>query len=331
MLQLITTLIALWLLAWVIVLILLRNPSRSYTGPASVSGIYDMWANDPKMKFYWGNHLHAGFYGQPAGRKDFIRAKFDMIDALANWGIAQPAPTILQQLENPQPGAIPIRILDVGCGVGGSAVYLAERWGKGVQITGITLSGVQADYATRLARSRGLENVSFLKCDAMNQAFAAGSFDIIWSLESEMHMPDKERFMLEMARLLKPGGRVIVATWNVRDPFVAPLSASEQKHVQYLVNEWCHTSFDSIPESIQLFERCGFSEIHAEDWAQATMPSWREAIFVALRNGNGLGWSKPVAWWGNIRDAYTILLYDSAFRKGLCEYGVFRAQKPAGA
>ncbi len=308
----------------------LSKPSRSYSGAASVSSIYDMWADDPKMKFYWGNHLHAGFYGLSPERKDFVRAKFDMIDELVHWGIAQPAPALLEQLENPQPGSSPIRVLDVGCGVGGSAVYLAQRWAKSAHITGITLSSTQAHYAARLAHSQGVRNATFLVGDAMDQPFAPASFDVIWSLESEMHMPDKERFVREIARLLKPGGRVIVATWNVRDTRTVPLSAPERAHVQYLVDEWCHTSFDSIWDGVQLFEQCGFLEVTAENWAKATMPSWRDAVLVALRNGGGLDWSKPNTWWGNVRDAYTILRYDSAFRKGLCEYGVFHAQKPAG-
>jgi MPBQ/MSBQ methyltransferase len=307
----------------------LWKPSRKYAGPQSVAAIYDEWTADPKMSFYWGNHLHAGHYGLPAAPKDFVKAKFDMIDALVQWGIAQPDPALMACLENPAPGAPRIHILDLGCGVGGTAVHLAKRWSASAHITGITLSGAQARQAAALARASGVENVSFVVCDALHTAFPAGSFDIAWSLESEMHMPDKNRFIDEVMRTLKPGGKMVTATWNVRDRRATPLTAAEKEHVQYLVDEWCHTDFNSIPELVQLYERHGLQDVATADWTAATLPTWREAVYVALRDLRGLLNTGPKRWWANVRDAYTILRYDSAFRKGLCVYGLFRGRKPA--
>ena len=309
----------------------LRKPGRRYTGPGSVAKIYDDWTTDQKMKSYWSNHLHAGFYGQPPKTKDFIQAKFDMIDEMVRWGIAEPDPALFERMENPRPETPPVRILDVGCGVGGSATHLAQRWSKSVQVIGITLSSAQAHFAIELARSHGLQNTAFVECDAMAQAFTAESFDFIWSLESEMHMPDKEQFLRELSRILKPGGRLVIATWNVRDTRSALLTTAEQEHVQYLVDEWCHTKFDGIPESVQLMERFGLREVVSDDWTAATLPSWREAVLVALRDMRGLLGTGPKIWWLNIRDAYTILRFDTAFRKGLCVYGMFRGEKPAGS
>ena len=306
----------------------LWKPSRRYDGPASVSSVYDAWTTDQKMNFYWGNHLHAGFYGHPHERKDFIRAKFDMIDEMVSWGIAQPDPALFKRLENPHADKPRVKILDVGCGVGGTALHLAQRWPKSAHVTGITISNAQARYATALARSRGQHNVAFVECDAMDQAFESKSFDIIWTLESEMHMPNKERFLHEIVRMLKPGGWLVMATWNVRDTRSVPLTASEKEHVQYLLDEWCHTKFDGIHESVKLFERHGLREVVSDDWTTATLPSWREAVLVALRDMRGLNWADLKVWWSNTRDAYTILRFDSAFRKGLCKYGMFRGRNP---
>ena len=321
------TLAAVLLMTGTFIILLLRRPSRRYTGPASISSVYDTWTADPKMKFYWGNHLHAGFYGHPPKRKDFISAKFDMIDEMIGWGIAQPDPALFDRLETLQSTLPPVRILDVGCGVGGTALHLAQRWSKSVHVTGITISSAQARQATKLARSCGQHNVTFVECDAMDQAFAVQSFDVIWTLESEMHMPDKERFLCEIVRLLKPGGWLLMATWNVRDTHSTPLTSREKEHVQYLLDEWCHTKFDSIHESVRLFERHGLRKVASEDWTAATLPSWREAVLVALRDARGLIWTDKI-WWTNARDAYTILRFDSAFRNGLCQYGLFRGQKP---
>jgi len=311
-----------------LIILLLRKPSRHYTGPASVSSVYDTWTTDPKMKFYWGDHLHAGFYGQPPVQKDFIKAKLDMIDEMVNWGIAQPDPSLFDRLENPQINNPRINILDIGCGVGGTALHLAQRWSTSAHVTGITISSAQARQAIALAHFRKVHNAAFIECDAMHPAFADQSFDIIWSLESEVHMPDKERFFYEIVRLLKPGGWLVMATWNVRDTRSTPLTSGEKEHVQYLLDEWCHAKFDGMHESTQLFERNGLHNVVSEDWTVSTLPSWREAILVALRDPRGLVWNNTI-WWKNARDAYTILRFDYAFRKGLCQYNLFRGQKPS--
>jgi len=82
-----------------------------------------------------------------------------------------------------------------------------------------------------------------------------------------------------------------------------------------------------LDESMQLVERHGLCEVVSEDWTSVTQPSWREAVLVALRDRRGLVWTGNT-WWMNGRDAYTILRFDSAFRKGLCQYGLFRGCKP---
>lgn len=72
----------------------------------------------------------------------------------------------------------------------------------------------QAARASALAAQQGLaDRVSFQVADALQQPFADASFDLVWSLESGEHMPDKERFVSELARVCTPGGRIIIVTW----------------------------------------------------------------------------------------------------------------------
>jgi MPBQ/MSBQ methyltransferase len=49
--------------------------------------------------------------------------------------------------------------------------------------------------------------------DALKMDFPDNTFDIVWACESGEHMPDKKRYVEEMARVLKPGGRIVIATW----------------------------------------------------------------------------------------------------------------------
>lgn len=306
----------------------LRIPIRRYEGPQSVSTVYDTWTNDHILESYWGEHLHAGYYGNPPVKKDFIAAKVDFIDEMIRWGIRLPAPEIMARLESSGSGSNePVRILDAGCGIGGTTRHMAKRWSRTVHITGITISKAQMERATLLSKEQCVENTLFLERDALHTGFPDGSFDVVCAVESEMHMPDKTQFIREMARVLKPGGMLIIAAWNVRNTCSSPLSKAEAAHIKLLVDEWAHASFTSIRDYIEIFKNCGLQNITAENWAAVTQPSWKHAVRVAVRDPRRITNITMQQRWRLVRDAYTILRYDEAFRKGLCEYGLIRGQK----
>ncbi len=101
------------------------------------------------------------------------------------------------------------RVLDIGCGWGGPALYLAER--HGCHVTGINLSPVQRDHARAWARQRGLtDRVRIEVCDVLEMPFEDGSFDHILFLESIIHMEEKEQIFARCHRLLRPGGSVFI-------------------------------------------------------------------------------------------------------------------------
>ena len=73
---------------------------------------------------------------------------------------------------------------------------------------------LQAARGNELAQAQGLgDRVSFQVADALHQPFEDGQFDLVWSMESGEHMPDKAQFVGELARVCKPGGRIIMVTW----------------------------------------------------------------------------------------------------------------------
>ena len=145
----------------------------------------------------WGEHMHHGYYGgRGREKKDRRQAQIDLIEEVLDWAGVEEAK----------------EILDVGCGIGGSSLYLAQKYKANV--SGITLSPVQASRGTERAVEAGLETmVQFQVADALNMPFADNSFDFVWSMESGEHMPDKEKFMAECYRVLKPGGTFLMATW----------------------------------------------------------------------------------------------------------------------
>lgn len=125
------------------------------------------------------------------------------------------------------------RVLDVGCGIGGTSRYLANK--QGCSVTGITISGQQVKLAKDLSTKEvgsvdgkaeksaftSLRNgsVRFLELDAekMGDFFTAldtqVSFDCIWISEAMSHLPDKELFFRNASILLATGGKLVVADW----------------------------------------------------------------------------------------------------------------------
>jgi ubiquinone/menaquinone biosynthesis C-methylase UbiE len=100
-----------------------------------------------------------------------------------------------------------MRVLDVGCGLGGSARYLAAE--RQCHATGIDLTGEYVAVANVLAEMMGLNGVTaFCKGDALNTPFHDGSFDVVWTEAVQMNIEDKRAFYAELGRVLCPGGRL---------------------------------------------------------------------------------------------------------------------------
>ena len=100
------------------------------------------------------------------------------------------------------------RVLDVGCGLGGSARYLATE--HGARVVGVDLTRESVDAAEVLARLTGLAGqVEFREADARALPFADASFDVVWTEHVQMNIADKRVFYSGLARVLAPGGRLV--------------------------------------------------------------------------------------------------------------------------
>jgi tocopherol O-methyltransferase len=216
-------------------------------------------------------------------------------------------------------------VLDAGCGIGGSSLWLAEQ--RGARVTGITLSASQVALARSSAAQRGMiERVDFQVADFCATPFPDQSFDVVWGIESICHALDKRAFIAEAVRLLKPGGRLVCADGyaNKRE-FTEP----EWACVRTCLDGWQIPNLATPDEFRGYLEEAGFRRIDFRDGTPNIMPSARRLHRTAL-----LTWpmQKLMAWAGLRTQAqsgnfYTALNQYRVFRDGLGCYGIFCASK----
>ncbi|VEP18835.1 Methylase involved in ubiquinone/menaquinone biosynthesis [Hyella patelloides LEGE 07179] len=261
----------------------------------------------------WGEHMHHGYYGRNGKYKiERRQAQIELIEELLSWG----GVTTKNAPQN---------ILDVGCGIGGSSIYLADKFTA--DVTGITLSGVQASRAKERAIDAGIEEkIDFQVANALSMPFADNSFDLVWSLESGEHMPDKAQFLTECYRVLKPGGKLILATWCHRETEMSgDLTTSEIRHLKEIYRVYCLPYVIALSEYIAIADRCGFNNIKSDDWSISVAPFWNVVIDSAFDLEAVTGLVK--AGWKTIESALSLGLMSQGYSQGLIRYGLLYATK----
>jgi tocopherol O-methyltransferase len=219
------------------------------------------------------------------------------------------------------------RVLDVGCGIGGPALHLAGTLGCTVE--GVTLSAAQAARATERAAEAGLaQRARFVQQDVMTNSYPDGSFDVVWAMEVLMHIEDRAAFYREMMRLLRPGGRLAVASWCVRDGQLAP---QEDLLVQQVMRHQVMPRFISLEEHERIAVATGFTDVAHVHWTKNVARSW-DSTFTDIRHlDNGRAMMRDLARDRGVEVLgffYAGPLMLRAYETGAMTYGAVRAAKP---
>lgn len=217
------------------------------------------------------------------------------------------------------------RVLDAGCGMGGSAIYLAGRFG--CRVTGITLSQKQVDFASRHAQLKGVGHLTtFQKMDYLRTGFPDNSFDVVWAVESVCHARDKAAFTKEVHRILKKGGRLVVA-----DGFAARnhYNDIEQSLMARWLCGWCVNPLVTVHEFMGCLQRTGFRDPSSVNATKNVLRSSRRLYVL----GSSVEWFTLLARWMGQKMRTRAMNYCAAkyqylaLTRGLWSYAIVSARK----
>lgn len=251
-------------------------------------------------RMLWGEHLHHGYW---ENGESIERAQIQLMEELA-------AKAEIQR------GA---HVLDIGCGIGGSAFWLTDKYD--CHVTGLTISPVQARIGTRKARSKGLaDQLQFLVSDANEWQPEPESVDAIWIMESSEHFRDKKHFFERCACALKPGGVLAVCAWLRGEQ-----SEDQPQLVAAIATAMFSASLDTLSQYAAWMHAAGLQVETAKDITANVAPTWRYCSRMAERI--------PLKWLVRFADPATqrfvksFPLMAEAYTNGAMAFGLFVARK----
>lgn len=211
-------------------------------------------------------------------------------------------------------------VLDAGCGVGGTCIYVAET--TGAKVEGLTLSDVQLKIARkRASKSRAASRLNFSKQDFTKTNFEENTFSKVYGIESVCYAHNKIDFLNEAYRLMIPGGRIAVV-----DLFLTKqkLTVQEMKIYTHTIEGCAVPNLSTIEQFRQALEQAGFKAVTFHNMSDLIKRSSHKLYYRALL-------SHPFevlkAWLHIGRRNFTPIYQRAFFDKGIGTYGVFLAVK----
>jgi cyclopropane fatty-acyl-phospholipid synthase-like methyltransferase len=194
-----------------------------------------------------------------------------------------------------------MRVLDAGCGVGGTSIWLAKE--RGAKVVGLTLDPRQAELARGFAKERGVaELTEFHVMDYAATTFAPASFDVVINLESLCHCMDARAYFAHVATLLVPGGRYACMEFF--------RGSADEELLETVMEGWAMPYWQSMPEIEDSLKAAGFAEVKSIDISAKAIRSAQQMkamasnslMLVKLARASGAPEGSPI-YEGHVRAA----------------------------
>lgn len=206
-------------------------------------------------------------------------------------------------------------LLDIGCGIGGPAGWIMERYGPR-QVIGVEFLSSSV-HAARERASTMARAPRFIQGDAQNLPLADGSIDVIFNLESALHYPDKRAFIRECHRVLKPGGFLCLGDITTPHKRLFALAALLNRvPTQFNSNVRLWTTRD--------YESAFASQGLAMDWHECASNRVADALADGLSEIRSRGWAASAGF--RARCVYLAFL-EKLLRAGRLNYDLFRLSR----
>jgi tocopherol O-methyltransferase len=250
----------------------------------------------------WGEHIHHGYWED---NESVATAQIQLMERLA------------------EKAGIPraVNVLDIGCGLGGSAFWLAEKYN--CRVTGLTISPVQARMAKKKAKAIGLsDQVQFQVADINVWQPQRGSIDVIWIMEGSEHFRDQKGFFERCAFALNPGGILAMCAWLRGD---RPFRREEEELITMIGRAMLSASLNTLEEHKAWMRDAGLNVETAQDITQNVAPTWDYCSRLAERLP--LRCLLPFIDSSSRRFVRSFPLMKRASAEGVMAFGLFIAKK----
>ena len=186
------------------------------------------------------------------------------------------------------------RVLDIGCGVATTAIRIARE--SGAAVVAADISPLMRERAIRNVQRAGVDNVTVEQADILDLPYPDGSFDGVLA-EAVTMFVDRPRAAAELARVCKPGGRVLATEFCWRKP------PTPQAREIFLGQVCPGLQFDSVQEWVQIYTGAGLTDVRTDTGPFAMMTArgmladerWH-ALAVAGRAMSRLAYLRKMAW-----------------------------------